>query len=84
MQKSAVEQDYFRVNDASSGERSSGLGDNVIVIEPLAAAMDTSLRSRLSQIWFAVRNVLFPEIEAQTEQALTPKPEQLIDILECT
>jgi hypothetical protein len=44
--------------------------------------MDTSLRSRLSQIWFAVQNVLFPEIEAQLGQALTPKLEQLIRILE--
>ena len=45
-------------------------------------AMDTSLRSRLSQIWFAVQNALFPEIEAQLGQALTPKLEQLIRILE--
>jgi hypothetical protein len=44
--------------------------------------MDTSLRSRLSQIWFAVQNALFPEIEAQMGQALTPKLEQLIRILE--
>lgn len=44
--------------------------------------MDTSLRSRLSQIWFAVQNALFPEIEAQLGQALTPKLEQLIRILE--
>ena len=45
-------------------------------------AMDTSLRSRLSQIWFSVQNALFPEIEAQLGQALTPKLEQRIRILE--
>jgi len=46
--------------------------------------MDTSPRSRLSQIWFAIQNALFPEIEAQLGQALTAKLEQLIRILELT
>lgn len=44
--------------------------------------MDTSARSHLSQIWFAIQNALFPEIEAQLGQAITPKLEQLIRILE--
>lgn len=44
--------------------------------------MNTTFRDRLSQVWFAIQDGLFPEIERQLGEATSTKQQQLIRILE--
>ncbi len=44
--------------------------------------MNTTFQSRLSQVWFAIQEGLFPEIERQQGEVVTAKQQQLIRILE--
>lgn len=83
MQKPAAERNYCRLHDAKRCERGSKRATMLLSLTHYLPTMDTSLRSGLSQIWLAVQNILFPEIEAQIGQALTPKLlQRVIRILE--
>lgn len=44
--------------------------------------MNNTFSHRLSQVWFAIQDGLFPGIEKQLDEALTPKLQQLIRTLE--
>lgn len=44
--------------------------------------MNTTFSHRLSQAWFAIQSGLFPEIERQLGETVTPKLQQIIRTLE--
>jgi hypothetical protein len=46
------------------------------------ARMKSTFGHRLSQVWVAIQDGLFPEIERQLGETLTPKLQQLIRTLE--